>query len=62
MLGSIIKIIIGLIIWKLIPGWTEYGDRKVREFIQLCCNIIGIIFVIFGVISLFNQFMGLLSF
>lgn len=61
-LSPIIQIIIGLLVWKLVPGWIEYGDRKVREFIKLCCNIVGIIFVLFGTINLIRQLMGVLSF
>lgn len=52
MIGTIIQIIIGLLVWKVVPGWIEYGNKKLRDFIQLCCNIIGIILVISGCISL----------
>lgn len=61
-LGPIIQIIIGLLIWKIVPEWIEYGDKKVREFIKLCCNIVGIIVVLFGAISLIRQLVGLLPF
>lgn len=62
MFGSIIQIIIGLLVWKLVPGWIEYGDRKVRDFIQLCCNIIGISLVIFGAIGLIRQLLCMSGF
>lgn len=52
MLSSIIKIIIGVVLWKLVPGWIQYGNKKVRETIQLICNILGVVIVIFGVVSL----------
>ena len=54
MIGSIIQIVLGLLLWKIIPGWIEYGDRKTREFIKLCCNIVGIIILLLGIISLFR--------
>lgn len=52
MISSIVRIVIGLLIWKVVPGWIEFGTPQVRSFIQLCCNIVGIIIVISGVISL----------
>lgn len=52
MISTIIQIILGLFIWKVVPGWIEFGERKIREFIQLCCNIIGVVLVIFGIIGL----------
>lgn len=52
MINAIIKIIIGVVLWKLVPGWIQYGNRKVREAIQLVCNILGIVIVIAGVISI----------
>lgn len=62
MVGSIIQIILGLFIWKLVPGWIEYGDKKVREFIQLCCNVVGILLVVFGVIGIIRYLLGSLPF
>lgn len=61
-IGPIIQIIFGLFVWKIVPGWIECGDKKVRDFIILCCNIVGIIFVLFGAINLIRHLMGLLSF
>lgn len=62
MVGSIIQIFLGLFIWKLVPGWIEYGDKKVREFIQLCCNVVGIVLVVFGAIGLIRYLLGSLPF
>lgn len=56
MLGAIVKIILGLFIWKIVPGWIEFGSPKSRSFIQLCLNIVGIIIVIGGIISLLRSF------
>lgn len=53
MIASIVIIAIGLVVWKLVPGWIEYGNHSIRQFIQLLCNIIGIIMVIAGAIDLF---------
>lgn len=52
MISSIVRIVIGLLIWKIVPGWIEFGTPQARSFIQLCCNIVGIIMVISGIISL----------
>ena len=52
MVGAVIRIIIGLFIWKIVPGWVELGSIKARSFIQLCLNIIGIVIVISGCFSL----------
>lgn len=52
MIDSIVRIIIGLMIWKIVPGWIEFGTSKARSFVQLCCDVVGIIILISGVISL----------
>lgn len=61
MVSSIVKIVIGLFVWKIIPGWIEYGSKNVRGFIQLCCNVIGVILVVLGVIDLIRQLLSWLS-
>lgn len=55
MVGAIIRIIIGLFIWKIVPEWVEFGSTKARSFIQLCLNIIGIVIVISGCVSLLRN-------
>lgn len=55
MVGAIIRIIIGLFIWKIVPGWVEFGSTKAHSFIQLCLNIIGIVIVISGCVSLLRN-------
>lgn len=52
---AIYQIIIGLLIWKLVPKWIEYGDRKTREHIKLGCNILGIILVVIGIVSILTS-------
>ena len=49
---SILKIIIGLIAWKFVPGWITQGKKNVRDVIKMACNIIGIIMVLAGGYSL----------
>lgn len=44
MMSAIIEIIIGLVIWKMVPGWITEGNKSARDVIKLACNIIGIIF------------------
>jgi len=52
MIGAVVEIIIGLVIWKLVPGWITEGSKKTKEFLRLACNIVGIIVVIAGSLSL----------
>lgn len=52
MVPAIIEIIIGLIVWKMVPGWITEGNKSARDVIKLACNIIGIILVIAGCYSL----------
>lgn len=56
MISAIVKIIFGLFIWKIVPGWVNFGSSNARSFIQLCLNVIGIIIVISGGISLLRSF------
>lgn len=52
MIGAIIEIIIGLLVWQVVPGWITEGKKNVRDVIKLACNIIGVIMVIAGCYSL----------
>ena len=52
MINAIIEIILGLVIWKFVPGWITQGDKSARDMIGLACNIIGVIIVIAGCYSL----------
>lgn len=52
MVSAIIEIIIGLVIWKMVPGWITEGSKSIRDIIKLVCNIIGVIMVIAGCYSL----------
>ena len=52
MLGSIIEIVLGLLIWKIVPGWITEGSASIRQIIRLGCNIIGIIVMLAGIVSL----------
>ena len=51
LIKAIIQIIIGLFIWYIVPSWITQGNRSARDFIKLCCNVIGIIITIVGVIN-----------
>lgn len=52
MVSAIIEIVIGLVIWKMVPGWITEGNKSTRDVIKLACNIIGIILLIAGAILL----------
>lgn len=58
MVPAIIEIIIGLIVWKMVPGWITEGNKSARDIIKLACNIIGIILVIAGCYSLVISLIG----
>lgn len=51
-MSSVIQIIVGLLVWKIVPDWIQVKGRKSKNFIKLCLNIIGVIVIIFGIISL----------
>ncbi|MCX4287973.1 MAG: hypothetical protein OSJ46_00585 [Duncaniella sp.] len=52
MIGSIVTIILGIVIWKLVPGWIEGGSASIRSTIRLVCSIIGIIITLVGAYDL----------
>ena len=52
MISAILIIVIGIVVWKLMPGWITEGNKSTRDVIKLACNIIGIIVVIAGCYSL----------
>lgn len=58
MVSAIIEIIIGLVIWKMVPGWITEGNKSTRDIIKLACNIIGVILVIVGCYSLVISLIG----
>lgn len=58
MASSILKIIIGLIVWKFMPGWITQGKKNVRDVSKMACNIIGIIMVLAGGYSLVMDLIG----
>lgn len=61
MVGKIMLILLGLLIWKIVPGWIEYGNKKTRESIRLGCNIAGIALVIIGLFSLLMSILNLIQ-
>lgn len=50
--GAIIEIILGVIVWKMVPRWITEGGKSLRDIIKLICNILGIIMVLHGCYSL----------
>lgn len=49
---GIILIVVGVVVWKLLPGWISFNSRESREVTQQICNIIGIVFLIIGIVIL----------
>ena len=62
MVGIIILILFGLLIWKIVPGWIEYGNKKTKESIRLGCNIVGVVLVLIGIVSLLTSLLKLIRF
>ena len=59
MISAIIEIVIGFVVWKIVPGWITEGKKNVRDTIKLACNIIGVIIVVAGCYSLVMTLIGL---
>ena len=51
-LSPIITILVGLFVCILVPKWVKYGKKKTRQKIQFWCNIIGIVLILIGGITL----------
>ena len=60
MISSIIQIIVGLLIWKIVPDWVEVKSRKSKSSIRLSLNIIGIVIILFGIVSLLRSLFSFL--
>lgn len=55
-IGNIIEIVIGFVIWKIVPRWITEGGKSVRNVIKLICNILGVIIVLHGCYALLMNF------
>jgi hypothetical protein len=60
MISSIIQIIIGLLVWKIVPDWIEVKSRKNKNMIRLSLNIIGVVIILFGIVSLIKSLISML--
>ena len=58
MISAVIEIILGIIVWTMVPGWITQGNKKTREILKLVCNIVGIIMVLAGGYSLLMALIG----
>ena len=41
----------------VVPGWITQGKKKTRDTIKLICNIVGVLLVLLGAISLVKCFL-----
>lgn len=55
MLESIMTILLGLLICFKVPNWITHGPAKARQWIQLGCNILGVLIVISGTLSIIRH-------
>lgn len=51
MIHAIILVIIGYIVWKFIPGKITAGSRKMRSYIDLGAQILGILLMLSGIVK-----------
>ena len=58
MISAILTIVIGVVVWKLVPRWITEGNKSTRDVIKLACNIIGVILVIAGCYYLVMSLIG----
>lgn len=58
MANAIINFIIGVILIKYVPGWIKYGDKKVRNNIQLVVTVVGVLFLLAGIVSIIRFVFG----
>ena len=54
MLGSIIEILFGLAIWKLLPSFIKTTKKKKKK-VAFWCNIVGAVIIILGCIHLLTS-------
>jgi hypothetical protein len=61
MVAAIIKILIGLFIWLVLPSLikTKRKNKGLKKFISVSCLILGLAIIIFGSIDLLNSFLNL---
>ena len=57
---SVIQIVLGWLLWRIVPSYITEGQRKTRARIQLCCNIASIILVVLGIVHLAQALFGAL--
>ena len=50
MLHNIIIFFVGFILWKVIPGKITAGSKKVRSYIDMGAQILGIVLMLIGAI------------
>ncbi|MDE6333456.1 MAG: hypothetical protein K2L77_02295 [Muribaculaceae bacterium] len=57
MISAIIIILLGLVVWQLLPGWIRPSESA-RRFVNLACTIIGLLIVIGGAIDLIRAILS----
>lgn len=60
MIPSIIQIVVGLLIWKIVPDWIEVKSRKSKNLVKVILNILGVIIILFGIVSLLKSIFSML--
>lgn len=51
-MGNLINIVIGYIIWRYIPGKITAASKKVRKYVDLGAQVLGIILMLTGIVGL----------
>jgi len=55
MMSSFLQIIVGFLVWKIVPGWIEVKSRKSKNLVKFILNILGVIIILFGIVSLLKS-------
>ncbi|WP_300725938.1 hypothetical protein [uncultured Bacteroides sp.] len=58
---SICIILIGLLVSLVFPKWIKFGTKKTRGKYQFYLNIIGLVIILIGVVSLYQAIKGLFA-
>lgn len=51
MVGTVISVALGLVLWLFVPGWVKIKSKSERKAFRFICMVVGILIVAGAVIS-----------
>ncbi len=51
MVGTVIWVALGLVLWLFVPGWVKIKSKSERKAFRFICMVVGILIVAGAVIS-----------